>query len=82
MDTSQPQWGITTVEASRHEIVQRARWDLSARLLPRDERRQQGIRMVTQRMQQEEDLLCQLRLERERSRQAELSLQAALQEIA
>ena len=82
MDTSQLQWGIAEVETSKHELVQRARWDLAARLMLRDERRQQGIRMVTQRMQQEEDLLCQLRLERERSRQAELSLQAALQEIA
>ena len=39
------------------------------------ERRQQGARMVTQRMQLEEDFVLQLLQEREGRRQAEASLQ-------
>ena len=48
----------------------------------RAERRQQGARMVTQRMQLEEDFVLQLLQEREGRRQAEASLQKAQQELA
>lgn len=46
------------------------------------ERRQQGARMVTQRMQLEEDFVLQLLQEREGRRQAEANLQKAQQELA
>ena len=82
----QPRWGAINIQVPRQDLIQQAQWDFAARMTLRAERRQQGARMVTQRMQLEEDFLLQqtqlLQEEREGRRQAEASLQEAQQELA
>ena len=79
----QPRWRATNIQISRQDLFQQAQW---VRQTLRAERRRQGARMVTQRMQLEEDFLLQqtqlLQEEREGRRQAEASLQEAQQELA
>ena len=82
----QPRWRASNIQMSRQDLFQQAQWDFAARQTLRAERRRQGARMVTQRMQLEEDFLLQqtqiLQEEREGRRQAEASLQEAQQELA
>ena len=78
----QPRWGAINIQVPRQDLIQQAQWNFAARMTLRAERRQQGARMVTQRMRLEEDFLLQLRQEREGRRQAEASLQEAQQELA
>ena len=82
----QPRWRPSTIQMSRQDLIRQARFDFAARQALRADRRGQGARMVTQRMQLEEDFLLQqtqlLQEEREERRQAEASLQEAQQELA